>query len=130
MDKPRAIFAIDIEARGQGAVSHGIISIGVCIGSATEDNVFHKVRFDMLPRHGQVMEKRAMDEFWSLHKDQLDALIENAKDPAVQIREFRSLLDEWDKTHELYILCDNPGFDFGMINTYLDMYLRFIYQSN
>ena len=35
---------------------------------------------------------------------------------------FRDLLDEWDKKCNVYLLCDNPGFDFGFINTYLDMF--------
>lgn len=49
------IFAIDIETRGQGPHSHGIISIGVCVGSAGREEVLEKVRFDLKPFPHQVM---------------------------------------------------------------------------
>ena len=45
----------------------------------------------------------------------------HAKPAGTQMAQFRNLLDKWDKTHELYIVADNPGFDFGFVNVYLDM---------
>lgn len=120
--RPIAVVAIDIEARGQGALSHGIISIGVCVGSATEEKVLEKTRFDMKMMRTQDFESRCMEEFWSKHQDQLNKLTKNAKPPGGQTLAFRELIDKWDRTHELYILCDNPAFDVGMINTYLDLF--------
>jgi len=114
------IFSIDIEARGQGPASHGIISIGVCVGSTEEEKVLEKIRFDMLPIPGQKMEERCREEFWSKHPDHLKALTKNAKPPMEQTRAFRAFLDKWDMMHDLYIVCDHPTFDFGMINYYLD----------
>ena len=122
MQGSRVIFAIDIETRGQGAISHGIISIGVCIGSADREEIFANKRFDILPRDGQVMEERCLKSFWSKHEDKLKKMTNNAKDAETQMNAFRGLLDKWDKTNEVYLVCDNPGFDFGIINTYLDMF--------
>lgn len=113
------IFAIDIEARGQGPLSHGIISIGVCVGSGTEEKVLEKHRFDLKPMPGQKFEQRCWNEFWVHHTDLLGEFRRNAKPTEEQIKAFRELLDRWG---DAYILCDNPGFDFGMINFYLDMH--------
>lgn len=121
MSGSRVIFAIDIESRGQGPASHGIMSIGVCIGSGLEERVFEKQRFDMLPMQGQMMEPRCYDEFWSKNKPQFDALTKNASDAMMQIRKFRELVNRWDSVcPSLYIVADNPAFDIGMINYYLD----------
>jgi len=117
-----AIFAIDIETRGQGPVSHGLISIGVCVGSTTAEKVIDKRRFDFLPLTDQQMEKRCWDEFWSVNQPQLKKLKQNAQDPIKQIKAFRTFLDEIDQRFDsVYILSDNPGFDFGVINYYLDL---------
>lgn len=117
----RVILAIDIESRGQGPSSNGIMSIGVCVGSGNEERVFEKKRFDMLPLDGQVMEARCYDEFWSKNKPQFDALTKNAVDPMRQIQAFRELVNRWDSVcPNLYIVADNPAFDIGMINYYLD----------
>lgn len=118
------VFAIDIEARGPGPYRHGIISIGVCVGAADgpEPQVLAKRRFDMLPYPHQQMDQRTMDEFWSNHMDILKTLTENAQHPEAQTIAFRNFLDDWSQGGtEPYILCDNPSFDFGMINYYLDI---------
>jgi hypothetical protein len=118
--KPKAIFALDIEARGQGVMSHGIVSIGVCIGHPYQNRVLYKNRFDMLPLKNQTMEPRCMNEFWINNMDKLNKMQVHAKPARDQMRRFRALLDKWHKTHDLYIIADNPGFDFGFVNTYLD----------
>lgn len=120
--KPAAVMAIDIEARGQGPLSHGIVSIGVCIGHPYREQVFYKHRFDILPMNNQVMEERCMNDFWVNHMDKLGRMQKHAKPAMEQIIAFRALIDKWDSTHELYIIADNPAFDFGMINTYLDLF--------
>ena len=71
IEEENCIFAIDIETRGQDVMSHGIVSIGVCIGSATEEKIFVNKRFDILPLQSQIMEKRCYDEFWSEYEDKL-----------------------------------------------------------
>lgn len=123
MEKSRVIFAIDIESRGRGCWQHGIISIGVCVGRADKEEVLAKTRFDMLPLSHQSMEPRCKREFWDKHPEQYKALTKNAKPAKEQIHAFRALLDKYDTDYdELYIVCDNPGFDFGMINFYLDLH--------
>jgi hypothetical protein len=116
------IIAIDIEARGPGPRSHGIVSIGVCVGSTTseEDHVIEKCRFDLKRINlMQKYEKRCFDEFWSKNLDLKSELTCNAKDAREQMNAFRQLIDKYPNA---YIVCDNPGFDFGMINYYLDFY--------
>lgn len=115
------IIAIDIEARGPGPRSHGIISIGVCVGSYPKEEVIEKCRFDILPmeQDGQKFEPRCFDEFWSKHKDLLKKLTCDAKSASEQMAAFRKLIDKYPNA---YIVCDNPGFDFGIINYYLDVH--------
>ena len=120
--RKKAVMAIDIEARGQGPLSHGIVSIGVCIGHPYKEQVFYKNRFDILPMENQQMEPRCWSEFWINYKDKLGKMQKYAKPAREQIKTFRGLLDKWDSTHDLYIIADNPAFDFGMINTYLDLF--------
>jgi len=118
------IFAIDIEARGQGPKSHGIISIGVCVGNGKKEEVLEKVRFDLEPLPFQGFEERCWERFWSSRSDLLETLTKDAQSAKPQILAFRMFLDKWHKKTEdsLYILSDNPGFDFGMINYYLDYF--------
>lgn len=120
MATPPLIFAFDIEARGQGPARHGILSIGVCVGDA-EGKVLEKRRFDLRPLPGQGMERRCLEEFWSQHKELYETLTQDARDPLVQMNEFRALLDRWDAQADLYLVCDNPAFDGGMLNYYLDV---------
>lgn len=121
-NKKKAVMAIDIEARGQGVLSHGIVSIGVCIGHPYQQKVFYKNRFDILPMENQKMEPRCWSEFWINHQDKLGRMQKYAKPAQEQIKAFRRLIDKWDSTHDLYIIADNPAFDFGMIDTYLDLF--------
>lgn len=114
------VVAIDIEARGSGAVRHGLISIGVCVGRGDRDQVIEKRRFDFLPYPNQSMELRAYNEFWVNHQDKLGLMQKNAKPPAEQIYAFRSYIDALEAKGPLYIVADNPAFDFGFINFYLD----------
>lgn len=117
------IIAIDIEARGPGPRSNGIISIGVCVGSYPKEEVIEKCRFDILPMEepdgGQMFEPRCFNEFWSKHEDLLEKLTCDAKSASQQMPAFRKFIDKYPNA---YIVCDNPGFDFGMINYYLDVY--------
>lgn len=118
------IIALDIEARGQGAIRHGILSIGVCVGDVEKEHVYEKTRFDMLPLPNQRMEDRCKETFWDKHPDILKALTKNALPAGVQMQAFRDALDRFDRafSSKVYIVSDNPGFDFGMINTYLDQF--------
>jgi hypothetical protein len=118
---PPVIIAIDIEARGMGMFQHGIMSIGVCVGSAIEDRVLEKRRFDMRPLDGQSLEPRCWEEFWCKNQKQYAALTANAKDAMEQIVAFRNFINYWDDSApSTYLVCDNPAFDFAFINYYLD----------
>lgn len=119
--KSIVIFAIDIETRGQGPWQHGIISIGVCVGLVDEEKVLEKARFSMKPLQHQRMEERYKREFWDKFPQVLEKLENEAKSVEESMHAFRGLLDKYDAEYdEVYILCDNAGFDFGMVNFYLD----------
>jgi len=123
MKKPSVVISLDIEARGQGPKRHGIMAIGVCVGSANEEKVLEKTRYDIKALPDQTMEKRCWDQFWSKHQDIFDTITADAQDAKTQIVAFRALLDKWHKNSDsVYIVSDNPGFDFGMINYYLDYF--------
>lgn len=114
------IFALDIETRGMSAKHHGILSIGICIGSADEEKVLFKTRFDLKPLVGQTMEQRCHDEFWAKHQDLYAELTKAPMDAKSQMGEFRQLLDQYHSSCDsVYIVSDNPTFDFGIVNYYL-----------
>lgn len=121
MDRQIFIFAVDIETRGQGPRSHGIVSIGVCVGSTKEEKVLEKARFDLLPLPQQFIEERCQKEFWDKHPDLYKTLQLNAKPFAEAMKSFGEFIQKWDDQGELYIVSDNPGFDFGFINYYMDL---------
>ena len=114
------MFAIDIEGRGPSAVYNGIVSIGVCVGDSS-GTVLEKRRFDLQPYHIQFMDPKCKAEFWDKHPSLLETLERDAVLPDIGIRNFRQYLDECEQKYgELYILCDNPGYDFHFVNYYLD----------
>lgn len=122
MEKRKVIFSFDVEARGQGPMRHGILSIGVCVGDAATERVLEKARFDFRPLSpNQSFEQRSLDEFWSKNESLRETLERNAKDAIQQTIAFRQLLDKWDSAADVYLVCDNPAFDATFINYYLDM---------
>jgi len=114
-------FTLDIESRGDSAMHNGILSIGVCIARGADDPAPSKHRFDLAPLLGQVFEERCLTEFW-YRNDEMRALLVRLTAnpmPALEgIAAFRALLDSVENP---VILSDNPSFDFGFINHYLDV---------
>lgn len=53
--------------------------------------------------------------------DVLQRLQVNALPPIEAMLGFGLFLHQWDERGDLYIVSDNPGFDFGMINYYMDI---------
>lgn len=121
-------FVFDVETRGDDAIQHGIVSIGVCVGRLDRVEILHKERFDMKPLSyrtldspelkEQTFDERCVREFWSKHPDILSQIQADAKDPLVQIRAFRALLDRYP---EAIIVSDNVGFDCRLVNHYLSV---------
>jgi len=103
--------AIHILLRGPSCRKNGIASIGICIGDAEKDAVLFKGRYDCKP-----LDYQTADETTNIPRE----LERNAIDHATQIHSFRKLLDEWEKTHDLYITCRNPAKTVGAIDRYLE----------
>lgn len=123
---PKSMFVIDIEGRGKSASRNGIVSIGVCIGAAHsltgQPVVLEKRRFDLLPLPGQSMDPQCKAEFWDQQPNNLlETLQQNAVDAEIGIFAFRDYLDKFDLANEnVYVLSDNPAYDFAFIDWYLD----------
>jgi hypothetical protein len=121
------MFVIDIEGRGPSVSRNGIVSIGVCVGERTgymDPRIIEKRRFDILPLPSQVMDPKCKAEFWDKQTNGLlEVLQQHALQPEVAIREFRKYLDHWiQRDPNLYVVCDNPAYDFAFIDYYLDMF--------
>ena len=97
------IVAIDIETRGPGPMTNGIISIGVCVGSSNRCEILEKKRFDLEPLPNQKMDKNTWEDFWSKHQEQLDEISSSSKNTMKQMIEFRQLLDKWGEEYDLFI---------------------------
>ena len=114
------IFAFDIETRGKSPARHGIVSCGVCIGT-TSGKVMMKTRWNVAKAAGQSFEPRCMEEFWNKQGRLLEELSDNPMSPQDFAELFRRILDSYDAKYDVYLLSDNPTFDAGFINHYLDL---------
>lgn len=123
------MFVIDIEGRGPSASRNGIVSIGVCVGtkptdSTTPPGVIAKHRFDLLPLPAQTMDPKCKATFWDLQPNNLLSILQDsAVEASVGIKAFRECLDSYASSDpDLYILSDNPAYDFAYIDYYLDLF--------
>jgi hypothetical protein len=122
MNKGVVIFSFDIETRGQSAVRNGLLAVGIVAGT-TSGTLLMKKRFHVAPLVNQDYDPVCLEEFWSKHKDVKDELEQNTMSPKQFAQEFRELLNDFEKKQQsLYLLSDNPTFDAGFINYYLDIY--------
>lgn len=120
MTEGPTFVAIDIETRGDSGRKNGIVSVGLAKMPANGTGVI-KLRFDLAPLPGQHFEQRCLDEFW--HKNEamraLLAKLTAQPLPALEgIAAFRAAIDA---IPDPIFLSDNPAFDFGIINYYLDL---------
>lgn len=115
------IFAFDIETRGKSPRKHGILAVGVVIGLSNGVVLFKKQWNVNTLFDNQGIEQRCFDEFWSKQPPEVwTSLRKDLVTPYTFAKEFRTLLDDWEKLGDLYLLSDNPTFDAGFINYYLD----------
>jgi 3' exoribonuclease, RNase T-like len=113
------IFTFDIENRGKSPSRHGILAVGLVIGNQNGDIIFKKQWNLEKLFETQDFELRCIDEFWSKQpKELLESLMQNQVSAKQFAQEFRELLNKYE--NGLYILSDNPTFDAGFINYYLD----------
>lgn len=128
---------------------HGIVSIGFCIGRLDRVEVLRKGRFDLSPLayveqdeivgpvalekpsvNFQEFEERCLKDFWENEErfpgiaEKLKVMQKNAKDPIMEIIDFRNTIDDWDDRKngwEAVLISDNVAFDARMINHYLSV---------
>jgi hypothetical protein len=114
MEKPILIVAFDIEARGKSPRSHGILAVGVVLGKEDGSIILEK-EWRVAPLPGQHYETRTHQELKArLERDTIG--------PMSFSTAFRAMLDCYEREYTLYLLSDNPTFDAGFINAYLDLY--------
>jgi hypothetical protein len=115
------IFAFDIETRGKSPRKHGILAVGVVIGLDNGVVLFKKQWNVNRLNSKQGLEPRCFEEFWSKQpKEVWNSFRKDLVTPYTFAKEFRALLDVWEKLGDLYLLSDNPTVDAGFINYYLD----------
>lgn len=132
-DKKIVIVAFDIETRGPSPSKNGINAIGYCIGDAYNMKVIQKERLhvEKLDKN-QCYDPHTLETFWSKHQD-LKTLYETDTISAeTAIKHIRNLIDELQKSYEIYIVSDNPTFDAKFLDYYLDYfgYKQLQYDSN
>jgi hypothetical protein len=113
------LFVFDIETRGKSMIKNGILSVGVVVGDENGE-ILHTQQWNVDELGGQEFEQRCLDEFWNKQpKELLESFSKNTVPAVLFAQEFRCLLNKFDNA---YILSDNPTFDAGYINYYLDYY--------
>lgn len=117
--RERVIFAIDVEARGQNMIKHGLNAIGYCVGRADRFEIMETGRFCLKPLPGQCYEPRCMDQFWSKYPDAKKKIEEEAVPVEDAIWAFREKIASLEALYDVSIVSDFAGFDFAAINYYL-----------
>jgi hypothetical protein len=117
-EKQKAILSLDIEGRGP-TIEHGIISIGGAVGYADHDEVLETWRINLDKLGDQYYDQDCFDRFWATRQQLMVDLEKDAIEPLEGIRMFRDIVDSLDDKYELHIGCDNPAYDFAMIDEYL-----------
>lgn len=119
--KEIVIIAIDIEATGPRFSKNGIISIGYCAGTMDGEVILKKrVSLDL---EGKSFDKSCYDQFWIKNLDLLETLKKEAVPIKEGLQKFISDFDSLNEKYELIPISDNPSYDIGFINYYLDFYL-------
>lgn len=114
------IVAFDIETRGKSPSQHGIVAVGLVLGTP-DGTVVDKITWKVKPLfEHQTYEQRCLDEFWNKQGDLRTVLERDAIDARAFAHEFRAKLDDLERNFALYLVSDNPTFDAGFINYYLD----------
>lgn len=124
MIKPSIIFSVDIECSGRNIPNeHGIVAVGVCIGLPS-GKVQAKYSWHVQLLAHQGWEQRCLDQFWNIPEN--EGLLEALSVGQVSANEFalsfRMLLDNLSITNNVFLISDNPTFDFAAIDTYLVRY--------
>lgn len=125
-NKGVGIMAIDIETGGQLIGSAPIVAIGWAVGGL-DGRLLIKGRV-CLRSNSYKFERRCLEEYWYANSIQ-QAQLETFRAEAIGIKEglgqFLKTVKEAESLFpKLYLVSDNPAFDFGFLNYYLAHYLQ------
>lgn len=120
------ILAVDIETGGQLIGTAPIVAIGMCLGGL-DGRVHSKLRVSLKYEEHHRFEKRCLQEYWYATPTQ-KAQLETFRSEAVDIKEglgkFLDVVKAAEARFEkLFLVSDNPAFDFAFLNYYLAHYL-------
>jgi hypothetical protein len=123
-EKPRALFAVDIECSGPHLVQHGIVAIGWCVGDAS-GRVLEKQRVS-LSLDGKTFGAETKAEYWDRPEQaaQLAQFMREAIAPKEAMQRFIAAVDKWEETHRVSIVSDNPAYDVKWLDYYLAFFLN------
>lgn len=130
LSKKTLFCAFDVETSGQNFVKHSIIAIGASCIDETGQELFHL--FIPLLTQSIVFEDKTWNEFWQYHQDKLENFkyTGSNKDDMVKaegiktFQTFRRNVEKYayENDYKLVFCSDNPVFDGGFINYYINMY--------
>lgn len=123
------VMAIDIETGGQLIGSAPLVAIGWCLGGM-DGKVVLKGRVSLAIETGHQFEKRCLEEYWYASPVQ-QAQLETFRSEAVPIKDglvhFLGQVGKAEAMYkQLYLVSDNPAFDFAFLNYYLAHYLHWL----
>ena len=146
-------LALDIETTGCKPLTHAICSIGWCVGtlpSPDSDPPSDAAFFGRVLKKGHVnievqwptvvmdgsqilnygdFEPRCWREFWADRPELQEFIKQNAVPAQEAMRQFSAMLSELETEFpedrfKIKVLSDNPSFDIGRLDTYLDRYVQ------
>ena len=130
VEKPLVLVAVDDEGTGSRMSVNGMVAIGWYIGHITGEKIDKgRISLALGPRQ---FELRCVEQYWAAkdkdgkqpQMEQLKVFQKEAVDPKVGMQKFIDMIDKLEDKFELAFISDNPAYDFGFINHYLDVYLN------
>jgi hypothetical protein len=117
----QVFFAVDIETTGPKFSKNAIIAIGYCAGTLDGEILLKKcIKLEL---DGRSFDPECVKQFWSKYPTLLSDLQTNPMSVKDGLTEFVNDLDTLNSTYQVIIISDNPSYDLGFLNYYLDCYL-------
>ncbi len=118
------IIALDIETSGSRVSKNGIIAVGYYIGTIDNREIEKGTIYFNL--ENKEFDDDCKAQFWVKHiqKQVLAKANQFGLPPDQAIFKLISIIDRMDQIYKCDIISDNPVFDCGFINYYLDVYLN------
>lgn len=120
------IVSLDIEKSGSGLKKHDIVAFGYTFADSLTQEILSKRTISLKPQKGNDynFEADCYKYFWSKYPELLQKFKDNAVEITVGLQTF---IDDFEKHaknyNDIVIVTDNPAFDVGSFDYYLEEYL-------